>query len=199
MEKKKPYHHKDLKNDLIEKGIRLVNDEGVKSFSLRKAAAACGVSHAAPYSHFQSKEGLLDAIQDHITGELSGYLDEIMAEYGKSPDALACLCIAYVVFFIDNPHYFSFLQAQPKLRLDLTFSGDGAGNYKPFEIFKAAADSEMDKSGYPREKRKDAVIALWAFINGLSSLATRENVSYDEMWESKMTDFLKVFKCSYSP
>lgn len=56
---KKQYHHKDLRNALIEKGIEIVNSEGLYSFSLRKVAAACGVSHAAPYSHFQSKEELL--------------------------------------------------------------------------------------------------------------------------------------------
>ena len=64
---KKQYHHKDLRNALIEKGIEIVNSEGLHSFSLRKVAAACGVSHAAPYSHFQSKEELLDAMQQHIT------------------------------------------------------------------------------------------------------------------------------------
>lgn len=46
---KKQYHHKDLRNALIEKGIEIVNSEGLHSFSLRKVAAACGVSHAAPY------------------------------------------------------------------------------------------------------------------------------------------------------
>ena len=40
---KKQYHHKDLRNALIEKGIEIVNSEGLHSFSLRKVAAACGV------------------------------------------------------------------------------------------------------------------------------------------------------------
>lgn len=56
---KKPYHHKNLKNDLIEKGIELVNKNGINQLSLRKVAQACGVSHAAPYSHFSNKEELL--------------------------------------------------------------------------------------------------------------------------------------------
>ena len=43
---KKPYHHKNLKNDLIEKGIELVNKNGINQLSLRKVAQACGVSHA---------------------------------------------------------------------------------------------------------------------------------------------------------
>ena len=69
---KQTYHHKDLRNALIEKGIEIVNIEGMQAFSLRKVATACGVSHAAPYSHFQNKEELLEAMQQlsliHIYG-----------------------------------------------------------------------------------------------------------------------------------
>ena len=64
---KKPYHHKNLINDLIEKGIELVNKNGINQLSLRKVAQACGVSHAAPYSHFSNKEELLQEMQLHIT------------------------------------------------------------------------------------------------------------------------------------
>ena len=60
-QQRQTYHHKDLRNALIETGIQLVSTEGVNAFSLRKVAAACGVSHAAPYSHFQNKEELLEA------------------------------------------------------------------------------------------------------------------------------------------
>ena len=62
-QQRQTYHHKDLRNALIETGIQIVNTEGVNAFSLRKVAAACGVSHAAPYSHFQNKEELLEAMQ----------------------------------------------------------------------------------------------------------------------------------------
>ena len=85
---KKQYHHKDLRNALIEKGIEIVNSEGLHSFSLRKVAAACGVSHAAPYSHFQSKEELLDAMQQHITDQFSQMLDEVILNYENTPELL---------------------------------------------------------------------------------------------------------------
>ena len=71
---KKPYHHKNLKNDLIEKGIELVNKNGINQLSLRKVAQACGVSHAAPYSHFSNKEELLQEMQLHITKKFTEVL-----------------------------------------------------------------------------------------------------------------------------
>ena len=95
-----PYHRKDLKNLLIEKGIEIVNTEGLQSFSLRKAAAACKVSHAAPYSHFHNKEELLAAMQLHITERFSKTLEAAVAENQQPAYLLKTLGIASVSFFL---------------------------------------------------------------------------------------------------
>ncbi|MCL1853661.1 MAG: TetR/AcrR family transcriptional regulator [Peptococcaceae bacterium] len=197
MIERESYHHKNLKNQLIDKGIELVSTEGLKSFSLRKVAAACGVSHAAPYSHFQNKDELLNAMQCHITAEFSKALEDTITAYGDSADVLAHLGKAYVVFFIDNPHYFSFLYTQSTVQIDLSFSDDVGHNYAPFETFKGLALALMEKAAYPKEKNKDAVIALWSFIHGIASLATMKNVRYDENWEEKISDFIGVFNCPF--
>ena len=57
------YHHGDLRNALIEAGLKIINVSGKDSLSLRKVASACGVSHAAPYAHFSDKESLMEAIK----------------------------------------------------------------------------------------------------------------------------------------
>ncbi len=63
------YHHKNLRNELIEKGIELVEEYGMQQLSLRKVAQACNVSHAAPYSHFKNKDDLISAMQSYITDQ----------------------------------------------------------------------------------------------------------------------------------
>ena len=68
------YHHGDLRTAMIEKGIEMINTYGVNSLSLRKLAAACGVSHAAPYSHFVNKEDLYLAISNHVTDKFATVL-----------------------------------------------------------------------------------------------------------------------------
>ena len=196
-DKQQPYHHKDLKNALIEKGIELVNEEGLKTFSLRKVAAACGVSHAAPYSHFQNKELLLNAMQNYITDEFSKLLENTIAKHGKEPNALEYLGKAYVIFFMDNPHYFSFLFTQSNVRIDLSSSTDSGNNYKPFEIYKKVVLELLDKSNYPHERRWDAIIAMWSFVHGLASVVTMKNVIYDEDWREKITDFMGAFHCAF--
>ena len=197
MRVRQTYHHKDLKNHLIEKGIELVSAEGLRLFSLRKVAAACGVSHAAPYSHFRNKDELFNAMQSHITGEFSKTLEHTITTHCDSPNILAYLGKAYVVFFIENPYYFSFLYMQSTMQIDLSFKEEVNPNYAPFETFKGLALTLMDKTAYPEEKHKDAVIALWSFIHGIASLATMKNVRYDEDWEEKIADFISVFNCPF--
>ena len=60
----------NLKNALIEAGVRLLCEEGVEKLSLRRVAASCGVSHGAPYNHFIDKHDFLLTIQSYILNEL---------------------------------------------------------------------------------------------------------------------------------
>ena len=68
------YHHEDLKAELLEAGIKLVSEEGFQTFSLRKLAVECNVSHQAPYSHFENKEKFLEEMQKYITEKFSAEL-----------------------------------------------------------------------------------------------------------------------------
>lgn len=194
---KKPYHHKDLRNALIEKGIELVHEEGLNSFSLRKAAAACGVSHAAPYSHFQSKEELLEAMQEHIADQFSRILEEAAADGEDAPDLLKKMGVAYLSFFLDHPLYFSFLYSQSNAKINLTADGMDEGNFRPFLIYKSVILKRLEQISCPPQKQNDAVIALWAFIHGITSLATMKQVSYDGNWRQKVMDCMDIFELSF--
>ena len=72
------YHHGDLRESLIKTGLKLYNEEGAEKFSLRKVAALCNVSHAAPYKHFKSKEDLINAISEYVFCNFKNSLNEIV-------------------------------------------------------------------------------------------------------------------------
>lgn len=192
-----PYHRKDLKNLLIEKGIEIVNTDGIQSFSLRKAAAACKVSHAAPYSHFHNKEELLNAMQLHITERFSQKLKAAIEENENPSDLLKNLGTAYVSFFIDNPAYFQFLYSKSNIKVDLTLSTSDAENYKPYILYKNCVLSLLNQKKYPQEKQNDILITIWSFIHGLTALATMKNVQYNENWKEKINDFMNLFELPF--
>ena len=62
--KTKQYHHGDLRQALIQGALVLIEQEGIAALSLREVARRIGVSHAAPYHHFEDRSALLGAIAE---------------------------------------------------------------------------------------------------------------------------------------
>ncbi|MDR9405172.1 MAG: TetR/AcrR family transcriptional regulator, partial [Halothece sp. Uz-M2-17] len=60
----KTYHHGELRENLIEAAITLINEKGISDLSLRQLARYVGVSHNAPYRHFETKQALLMAVAE---------------------------------------------------------------------------------------------------------------------------------------
>lgn len=191
---KKLYHHKNLKNDLIEKGIELVNEYGLSQVSLRKVAYACNVSHAAPYSHFANKEELFKAMQSYVTEQFTLELEKSILEYKGKPEFLLEFSKAYISFFINKPQYFYFLFQQESILIDLDINSNNENNYKPFIMYKEQVLNLLDTYDIPQNKKQDLVIALFAYVHGIVSLATMKNIHYNEKWEDKLTDLIEIFK-----
>ena len=52
----------------------------------------------------------------------------------------------------------------------------------------------LAQTKYPTEKQNDMIISIWAFIHGVTALATMDNVSYQKDWTQKVLDFMEVFQ-----
>lgn len=195
--KEDTYHHKNLKNELIEAGIDFVAKEGAESLSLRKIAAVCGVSHAALYTHFENKDVFLEKMQNYITDNFSRELEKAIGNCETKEAILMDLGTAYLHFFVKHPNYFVFLFGKSNIALDLTEKAESGKNYRPFELFKSVVVQIFTEKNYPKEKWNDAIIALWSFIHGITAFATMENIKYDKKWEKKLGDFLQVFECPF--
>ena len=59
-EARKPYHHGNLRQALVEASLALIEEKGPLGFTLAEAARAAGVSPAAPYRHFRNREDLIE-------------------------------------------------------------------------------------------------------------------------------------------
>lgn len=189
----KPYHHGNLKNELLEAGIDFINKEGESSFSLRNVATLCGVSHAAPYSHFQNKDAMLKEMQAYVTAQFMEALEETVRTSSSPDDSELLIQIgkSYVLFFLHHPQYFSFLFSQPCMEIDLSMNDDGESDFPPFRLFRDVAQRALKKMGLPANKISDAIISMWASVHGLSSIVTMKYVRYDQNWEEKIEDIIR--------
>lgn len=55
------YHHGDLRAALVDAALALIAERGVEALSVAEAARRTGVSAAAPYRHFPTRQDLLKA------------------------------------------------------------------------------------------------------------------------------------------
>ena len=59
----------------------------MEKLSLRRIAAACGVSHTAPYKHFQNKDDMLAAILQFVLVQLAqGLQESVDRQPGTTPE-----------------------------------------------------------------------------------------------------------------
>lgn len=82
---KKTYHHGDLRNTLLVAAEQLLEQNGVGTLSLRAVAKAAGVSHAAPYRHFEDKNALLSGLAVVGFGRLADAMDRCVEENPDNP------------------------------------------------------------------------------------------------------------------
>jgi AcrR family transcriptional regulator len=187
----KKYHHGNLKNSLIEAGIELVNTEGENHFSLRKVATMCGVSNAAPYTHFNNKEELLKAMKNYVIEQFTEELiSSIKDENRDNPYTLIKMGKSYVMFFLKNPQYYEFLFSQSRLSINLNMDNDEKSNFPPFELLKELHFRILRGQGLSDEKIKDAIVSAWATVHGLAAIATMKGITYDQNWENKIEDII---------
>ena len=60
----RPYHHGNLRAELLTEAERTLREQGIDQLSLRDLARQAGVSHAAPRRHFADRQALLDALAE---------------------------------------------------------------------------------------------------------------------------------------
>lgn len=187
----KTYHHGDLRHALIETGIELISQEGEDKLSLRKVAAKCGVSNAAPYAHFKNKDEFINAIQQHIMDLFTQTLESAAKKYAKDPFLLTKLGKEYVLFFYKNPLYYDFLFSRKNIQIRLSLDTSEKSNNPPLDMFKKIAINVFRSINIPEKIIQDKIIAMWALVHGLSAIVIMPNVEYGQEWESRIENIIR--------
>jgi AcrR family transcriptional regulator len=82
---RRPYHHGNLRSELVEASFVLLAEQGLAGFSVAQVARAVGVSTASPYRHFADRDHLLAAVAAQAAVELA---DRMRADVqAAGPDA----------------------------------------------------------------------------------------------------------------
>jgi AcrR family transcriptional regulator len=92
------YHHGDLRKALIDTAIELIDERGVRGFSVAEASRRLGVAVSAPYAHFADREELLAAVAVHAYEVFVAELRPQLTRFRAPARRLAAIARAYVRF-----------------------------------------------------------------------------------------------------
>ena len=154
-----PYHHGDLRAELLRHALRRLEETGAAGLSLRELARAAGVSHAAPRQHFRDKQALLDALAVSGLERLGGELDAAIS--GASfEERLTQFAQAYVGFAVENPALLALMFARKD---ELRAANEAAFAAPRAMVDHAVADGEIAGGD-------EVEMAILATIHGLAAI-----------------------------
>jgi AcrR family transcriptional regulator len=166
------YQHGNLREALVQAGLRLLSDGGVENLSLRGAAQLAGVSHAAPYRHFADKEALVAAIKEEGFKLLAASLEAAEAPVRDRPvrERLRAQGQGYVNFALAHPAYLRVIFGGGLPADRTTADGLRRAGERAYGLLRDLVTDGI-ASGELRQADPDLVsLAAWSMVHGLSHL-----------------------------
>lgn len=160
---------RNLMEDLMEEGIRLIMERGVEGFSNRAVAERCHVSCAAPFKHFKDRQAFFGSISEKLDGELLEQMEELTVRYqGNHKQAHLAMCRAYILFLIKYP----FLINQSFWRTINEEQAIGIRSWKSFQRMIEEFNGYFEDIGMPEEGRGKCYFSFQTFAYGAAFVAT---------------------------
>lgn len=159
----------DLNRRLIKVARLILETEGLEALTLRAAARLAGVSHMAPYRHYDSKDDLLAAVAEEGFKNLAAAMDNSFDGASDPQARLRALSRAYLTFALGNPALYR-LMFGANLPNRSRFPGLVAACHECCSrcVAVVAPEAGLDGKNLPMPRK---AVATWSFVHGLASLA----------------------------
>lgn len=174
------YHHGDLRNALIEAGLKLLEARGPDGnqddLGLREVAREVGVSATAIYRHFPDKQALQAALAGEGLARLALRQQQASAQAGGGKAGFLASGMSYLHFAAEHPLLFRlmFSHAQTDDLLDAS----------PDQMSAAMRGlrDDIDRllpADWPAARRKATALHAWALVHGLAMLVLDQQIPAD--------------------
>lgn len=166
---KTAYHHGNLREELVSAALELIRATGAEGLTLRAVAKRLGVSQAAPYRHFPTKDALLAAVAVDGFETLQREIERLSRRAG--PNVLArfqAVGLAYATFALKYPAHFKVMYGPHPEEFR---SGPVAEAGRKAFVFYRETISACIAAGQSRNSDVNRIaFAAWAYVHGLIAL-----------------------------
>lgn len=153
---------------LVRVAADLLEEGGLEAVTLREVGRRAGVSRAAPYRHFDSKEGLLAAVCADDLRALRESLEQTVGEAHTPLVAVQRMLDAFLLRARERPR-----------RYGLLFSSEFEGRDDPelrdavtgcLAVFVLAAEAAMQSGELPQQDPRQLAALLISTVHGVAEL-----------------------------
>lgn len=167
-------HKRDLGEDCVHQALAIIAEKGLESLSLREVSRRLGVSHQAPYKHFESRDHIVAEIVARAFEEFAAHLDA--RPRSQDPfDDLGNMGVAYLEFAEEHPlkYRLMFGTALPDPEAHPRMMDRGR---HAFSILERAIEQVHRHLGRPPDREGVELDAMfvWATVHGMATLRQSE-------------------------
>ncbi|WP_410780460.1 TetR/AcrR family transcriptional regulator [Leifsonia sp. SIMBA_070] len=190
-ERQRPYHHGNLRGELLVTAEKVLREEGVEQVTLRDLARRAGVSHAAPSRHFPDREALLVALAATGYERLGRAVIRAREDAGDNFDGrFRAFATAFVRFAIESPAL-----------VDVMFtSGKGVGSAALqearsvlYDAFGSLVEEGLERRSLRRlepDRLKPLIIATMQGVAAFAAAGTLPVEAVDSLIEDACSLFI---------
>ncbi|HEX7159110.1 MAG TPA: TetR/AcrR family transcriptional regulator [Edaphobacter sp.] len=176
MNRRKPYHHGNLRETLLEASIQLIAEIGPSAFTLREVARRAGVSHNAPYRHFHDKDDLLAAVAAQGYSELNDAMLQAAKRHSDALDRLKHAGLAYITFALRRPEHFTVMFDAPFSRQARPEAAEASE--RAFSTLVSFVEACQAQRLLPPGSPLQFALLAWTMVHGIAKLAITGRLPY---------------------
>jgi AcrR family transcriptional regulator len=166
----RPYHHGNLRQELLRAAEAALEARGLQQLSLRELSRELGVSHASPQRHFATKQELMDALAmvgfERLGSAVARSAEDTRQDFKAR---LTKAALAYVEFARKHPALLALMfeaKRQPEIPPELHTALSAAFSHIPM-ILKEGQEAGRIIPGDPYR----LALTIGAAIQGLVALS----------------------------
>ena len=179
-DRRRSYHHGDLRHALLEATVEIAREQGLAAITMRSISARAGVSEAAPYHHFSSKADLLAAAATlafrHFSDGISAGVEAALA---ADREPILGATEGYVRFALTNVGEYQLLFGRHIADLSLDEREEVRSAARPsIEVALRALDESLEQRNSPMPA-EEAFPLFRAVLHGTVGLVHEKELGPD--------------------